>query len=260
MFGSGTALITLEQFVTLMSLVINETGGGLAPISERMQSAGGHPGLAYAFDAIPNLKSSYNKATNRTAGSLFRDAQYNAAHGQRALGNLLKGTTAPVWDGQVYPQGVPPTGFPTAEDPAQTGYIMEADFYKFRGRGLLQNTWRPAYVKLVTFIQQYAGTNAKVLEYKLKWAGQPADVAATRSTNAEWDDLFQNSDLVVAHQGIAQHNAGGGNYLRLSHDPQVLWGTAPGSVYHVGKTVSGGTTYAGLLRDRVRQVLVSLPA
>src|SRR5262249_43623367 len=156
----------------------NETGGSLLPLSEKMGTTG-HPGLSYAFDAISGKKISYNKTPNRTALTLFNNADYNAAHGQLALGATLRNTQDPVWSGQIYPQAT----ISTSEGPAETGYVQQADFYKFRGRGLIQTTFRSGYVKLVDFVQKYAGINPKVLEYRLRWNGQLADVVATRSSN-----------------------------------------------------------------------------
>jgi hypothetical protein len=114
-------------------------------------------------------------------------------------------------------------------------------------------------MKLIGFIQNYAGLNPKVLEYRLRWTGQVADVVATRSTNADWDDLFQHSDLLVPLVAIAQHNSGGSNYLRLSLNPTVLNGTANASIYNVGLKVSGSTGYATKFRARVQQILNAIP-
>jgi hypothetical protein len=254
LFAPNTTLITLEQFASLMSIIINETGGSLLPLSEKMGTTG-HPGLSYAFDVISGKKISYNKTPNRTALTLFNDADYNAAHGQLAMSATLRNTQDPVWAGQAYPQ---PT-VSTSEDPAQTGYIEQADFYKFRGRGLIQTTFRSGYVKLIGFIQNYAGLNSKVLEYRVRWTGQSADLVATRTTNADWDDLFQHSDLLVPLVAIAQHNSGGGNYLRLSLNPVILNGTGGGSIYNVGLKVSGSTGYATKFRTRVKQILNAIP-
>jgi len=130
------------QFVCLASIIINETGGTFAPISERYGRRG-HPGIAYLFDAIAGVKQSYNKAPNVPAGKLFNDRDFIAAHGDLPPAPRLKNTSDARWNGQAYPQGE----FSTSDRPAETGFIMETDFFKFRGRGLIQTTFRGNYLK-----------------------------------------------------------------------------------------------------------------
>ena len=132
MFDVGK--ISLLQFITLQSIVNNETGGKLLPLTEGVGSAG-HPGIAYAFDKIADRKKkSYNTlAGNKTCFKLFNDVNYNKAFGTLPLAAQLKNTTNPVWAGEVYPQTVS-----TSTNPAQSGYVLEADFFKFRGRGFIQ--------------------------------------------------------------------------------------------------------------------------
>lgn len=244
----GSQQINLLQFVSLMSVFVNEVGADLAPISERVGTKD-HPGLAYPFDRIPSLhKSSYNTdGSNWTAYKCFRDPSFIAAHSGKTLGAQLQNTTEEAWAGHVYPGG-----YPTAVDPASTGFVMEADFYKFRGRGLIQTTWRGSYLNLIRFVQSYAGTQAAISARTTAWAGMTPDVAANTSSNADWDDLFKHTDLEIACVAIAQHNAEAGNYLNLSSDVDVLnKRDAQGSIWRVGKRVSGGDAYADLLRSRV---------
>ncbi len=242
----GSANINLLQFLSLMSILINEVGADLAPISERIGTKD-HPGLAYAFDRISGKKRSYNvDGSNWTAHKCFNDADFVAAHGQKALGAQFQNTTDQRWRGYVYPAGVP-----TDVDPAVTGFVMEADFYKFRGRGLIQTTWRDAYKALIGFIQSYSGTQAAVLDRTRRWSGMTADKIASVSSNSDWDDLFMRSDLEIPCVAIAQHNRGG-NYLSLSTDPHVLNGREEhGSIWRVARTISGGDAYADLMRNRV---------
>jgi hypothetical protein len=243
----GTSQINLLQFASLMSILINEVGAKLAPIAELVGTQG-HPGIAYAFDSIPKLKASYNDGgSNWTALRCFNDPDFIAAHGAKALGDKLQKTTDARWSGHVYPQ----SDYPTSVDPARTGFILEADFYKFRGRGLIQTTWRGAYLNLIRFIQGYGGAQAEILARTTAWAGMAADKAANVSSNDDWDALFMNTNLEIACVAIAQHSSGAGDYLNLSGDVNVLNGKDKGSIWRMGRSISGGTAYADLFRQRV---------
>ena len=248
----GTTTITLEQFVALQSILINELGGRMAPITERMGRPG-HPGMAYLFDRIEGVKSSYNRAPNMTALQCFNDADFNAAHGALAPGARLATTTNQAWGGQQWPAGEP-------TDMATAPYIAQADFCKFRGRGLIQTTWRGAYASLVRWIQAYSGSSAKVNEYRTRWAGQDVQRVLTRSGNADWDDLFQQSGYAVPWAGVRLHNQGAGNYLAISADPAIRAGTGPGSFYNMGRRISGSASYGDLFRRRCQQILDGLAA
>lgn len=243
----GSSQINLLQFVSLMSIFINEVGGTLGPISEKVGMKG-HPGLAYAFDNIPEIpKTSYNDGgSNWTAYQCFRDPDFIDAHGRKALGDTLRNTDDARWSGHAYPDGVA-----TDVNPAITGFVMEADFYKFRGRGMIQTTWRAAYKRLIDFVQSYSGTQAEIVSRKQAWAGMSLDKAANISANADWDALFMKTDLEIPCVAIAQHSSQSGNYLNLSGDVNVLNGQASGSIWGMGKRISGGTKYANLFRSRV---------
>jgi hypothetical protein len=242
----GTPQINLIQFVALMSILVNEVGDTLGPIAERVGTKG-HPGLAYAFDHIAELnKASYNNGgTNWTAFRCFNDAGFIAAHGAKALGAQLQKTADPAWQGDSYP-----AGFPTAVDPTKAGFIMEADFYKFRGRGLIQTTWRDGYVRLIDYVQSYTGTQPVIMARKTAWARMTPDDAASASSNADWDDLFMHSGLEIPCVAIAKHNASKGNYLDLSGDLKVLNGKGAGSIWRMGRSINAGS-YADTFRSRV---------
>jgi hypothetical protein len=245
------------QFACLASIIINETGGSFTPISERYGRRG-HPGIAYLFDAIAGVKQSYNKAPNVPAGKLFNDRDFIAAHGDLAPAQRLKNTSDARWNGQAYPQGE----FPTSDKPNETGFIMEADFFKFRGRGLIQTTWRAAYLKLVTFVQRYTGDNPTIHTFKVVWRDMDAEKVASVSRNADWDQLFQKTDLIVACEAIRQHSAGSGRYLELAADAPTLnlvKGTR-GTIFNVGLRVSGSADYATLFRQRVLQICEAMMA
>jgi hypothetical protein len=249
-FGAGQ--IGLIQFVSLMSVAVHDRNGDLVSQTE-FSGRPGHPGLAYFFDSIPGVKGSYNVGPlNKTAGTCFRDTDFRQAHGSLALGNgQLAGTTDPVWDGTIYPQGM----VSTAESLQFTGFVTQADFYKFRGRGIIQTTWRTSYATLVSFIQSYVCGNQVVLDRKADWAGLGRDIVLTCSTNAVGDDLF--AELELAWNAIRLFGLSKGDFLTMNLTAADLNGKGPGSIYNVGLQMNGAP-YAATLRSRVMQILNGL--
>lgn len=267
----GLPQISLAQFICLQSIFINEVGADMLPITEKV-GRNNHPGLAYPFNIIRETKTvlvnkvptkkevlvkgvSYNsKPLSKTAMELFNDALYIETHGHLPQADRLKNTSDTRWASSSYPQ----QEFPTSTDPLESGFIREADFFKFRGRGFIQTTWRANYILIIKFVQAYEGQNAKVLSYKNKWTGRDADDVATISTNDDWDDLFQHSDLLIPCVGISSHNRASGNYLRLSPSLEAIIGEGVGSIFRMGLKISGSRAYASLFRSRVIQMMVTL--
>lgn len=252
---------TLLEVLAYTGVFIQETGGTFLPKCEAFGNAR-RPGIAYLFDNFlisdssghSFQKASYNTGrANRTAGSLFRDPLYNRAHKHRPLGDKLAGTDNPIWDGEDYPDEV----FPCSGQPEETGYILEADFFKFRGRGFIQTTWRENYLGLVRFVQAYTGKQAVMLRYREAWAGLPPDEVCTTSSNADWDALFQQSDLVLPCAAVLLH-AQGSRYLPLALDAATANGTGPGSVARMGQRINGSLGYGRLLCERVGQMAAQM--
>jgi hypothetical protein len=232
------------QFLALMAIFANECRANFKPVAERMGRTG-FPGLTYLYEAIPGLKRSYNTlAGNRTAFACFRSAAFIASHGHRVLGDRLANTNDPVWNGPVYPRAA----FPSAPNEAETGFIMEADFMKFRGRGFIQTTGRANYAKLIAFIQNYDGDNNVVDFYQAAWQGLSVNDAADTSSNEDWDRLFQETDLIIATEAVRTHNVASGNYLALTGDPDA-------AIRRMGKRISGGDAYAAKYRDRMEALI-----
>jgi hypothetical protein len=245
----GTATITLEQFVALQCIILNELGGSMTPVSEFT----GPAGLAYLYNATG--KASYNTGPlSHSALVCFSDPVFLAAHQGKAFGPELANTQDPVWGGNVYPADRYPT------DMTAAGMIAEADFCKFRGRGMIQTTWRTGYLPLIGFVQGYTGSQATVLGYTTRWAGMSRDDVASSSSNADWDDLYQHSDYLIPSKAISLHSQGGGGYLAISTDPAVRTGTGQGSFHNMGKKISGNPAYGTTFQGRCAQILDSLPA
>jgi hypothetical protein len=246
-FGCDT---TPMQFICLMSIFANEVRGNFTPATERMGVAG-HPGMAYLFDRIEGKKRSYNTLpTNKTAFDCFNHPSFIAAHSTRPLAARLRRTTDRRWVGDAWP-----ADFPTDPDPAVTGFICQADFVKFRGRGFIQTTGRDNYVPLIDFVKAYRGDNSTIDYHRHTWGAKTAGEIAYETTNEDWDRLFRDTDLIVAAEAIRVHSAASGNYLRLGADAATLDGTGPGSVYYMGLRIGGSQGYAGLFKERVAAVL-----
>jgi hypothetical protein len=268
------AKITALDFAGLMCIVLNETEGDFSAHPERCgkgrrDTRGPHPGLAYAFDKIIDVKSSYNTlGGNRRAGDLFNDAEYIRAHG--SLGGATRlanhgGDFGNAWSSAYYPQAE----FSTAEDLGENGFIMQADFYKFRGRGVIQTTARESYVRVISYIQKYAGTNSVLGEIKTRWSGLSRDVAASVSTDADWNLIFAQGEILA--RAVRLHSgAGTSDYLTMNRQASILLdvpaklehGVAagmPGSIYFMGRRISGRYSYGGgLYRDRVLGMLSTM--
>lgn len=174
-------------------------------------------GLDYFFEANWHTpkgdlirKKSYNKLSeNRTAGALFADQDYLNAH-QELLptAGMTWGINDAAWRGDDYRA----TKAPTSVSLAETEFIRQADFYKFRGRGYIQTTNRANYRSLARLLRQnldlLPSPHWSLVE---SWGPENAsdaalDTALTRSRDNQWNDLFEMSGGVVAHLGVRAFN------------------------------------------------------
>jgi hypothetical protein len=264
--------ITALDFAAFTAISINETGGHLWAHPERggrgrSDAAGNHPGLAYFFDTIQftpqRRKASYNHLSGgRTAGWCFDNNDFIDAHGSLAGAGQLAhhgNDWGGAWNGRLYPQG----SFSTAEDAAVNGFIMQADFHKFRGRGLIQTTGRPSYARVVRWIKGYAGSNTLLLDCKRRWAALTDDVACTRSRTEEWDRVFEQPEMLA--KGLSLHAGTTDDYRRMSTTAATLLNVPTGggnprgqtgSIYAMGRRISGSSAYgSGIYRQRVLALL-----
>ncbi|WP_156132318.1 S8 family serine peptidase [Paraburkholderia terrae] len=275
--------ISALEFASLMCITLNETDGDFtnrAETSGRNQQGftdahGRHPGLAYFYDRIllhapSQWKASYNRLSgNRTAGSLFNDEAFVRAHGQRGGAQAIahRGDEfGGAWNSEYYPQDQ----FTTDEKAPETEFVRQADFYKFRGRGVIQTTGRSQYLPIAKWIQAYSGSDTTLIEKKKLWAPISAVDAATGSSNDDWDQIFNSRETLARAVGF---HAGSGrtDYRIMSRDVSVLMDTPQaaadgkpvagrqGSIFYMGHRISGNRIYAaGAYRDRVLAMLQAM--
>ncbi|MCB0527339.1 MAG: hypothetical protein H6575_07920 [Lewinellaceae bacterium] len=247
--------ISVIDFASLMCIAINETGGRFRSVTEicgrgaKDRNGVRHSGLAYAFDRIPGIKKSYNTiAGNVSAFDCFASPVFCAAHASLGLAGTLAGSddpTAidPVWKGETYPSD----RFQTVEDLVETGFVMQADFYKFRGRGPIQITGRAPYRKIVQYILSYEGTNPVLNKYKNRWQSLSADDACYASSDLDWDEIFAQKRIVALSLRIyADLASPSRNMLVISKDLDSLNDDKrrAGSIWNIGRTISGSSRYA----------------
>lgn len=250
MWGRPASLV---EVIALSTIILNETGGNYSPRTELIGTVG-HPGLSYCFDRIPGLKRSYNTlATNRTCLDLFNDPTYFQAHKERALADRFAMTKNQAWAGEIWPAGVP-----TDPHGDGAGWLSEADFYKFRGRGFIQTTGRANYMQLIKWVQEWEGVDAILYLLKSRWTGLSPDAIASTTTNEEMNLLFGNTGGVIPAVAVALHNFASGHYLGLSPNFYELISLGAGSLYQMGFRISGSVVYASNFAGRVRAILESL--
>lgn len=256
--------INFIEFLALNTIIINETGGlFIAKIPEKVNSITKptSPGIAYAFDRIPGTKKSYNTLTdvsNKTALELFSDFHFKDAHGKLPFGEKatgLRDTTNSKWAGDKFPSDIFLNNLAKAVDPNSPTFINEADFFKFRGRGYIQVTGRSIYKSIIQFILNYKGQNTKINQYKNLWTSAPflknLDIIATRTSNTQWDDLFANTELLIAIRSIREHAEGAGRYQYIP-DLNTDAGKVLDKVLNVARRISGNASeYVELYKNRI---------
>jgi hypothetical protein len=252
--------LTLMEFLAYMAVFINEVAGSLRNKSESYGSKG-HPGIAYLFDKVkltsPGTgktwtKASYNTGTaNRTAFDLFNDNYFIDAHRGKTLGQVLAGTNENVWGGSSYPID----RYPSSGDANKTGFILESDFFKFRGRGLIQTTWRSNYAAVAKFVKENPKSSKVVEAYSKAWANAEIDEVLSTSSNGDWDRLFEDNRKVVLVEAIKIHERSSG-YANLSTKSNIN-GKNLGSLAFMGESI-GGRGYGQRLKGRVRQICLAL--
>ncbi len=131
---TGKPSITVNEFIGHFAIIYNETGGTFKPVTEKGPNWADPDDFrndAYFFMAIPGKKRSYNQGPqNMPAGDLLRD-----------WGVISRDEDVEAWNST--------TEYPINQPEDVRRRARDCDFYKFRGRGLNQITWRTGYTHFV---------------------------------------------------------------------------------------------------------------
>lgn len=194
--------LTPFEFVGLFCIFYNETGGTLRSLAEL-------GGPAYCFGTNGGAKASYNSRANgnRKAGDQLLEA---GAIGPEEVAQ---------WNGTVWP------------DPPKDGPLwraaLECDFFKYRGHGLCQITWRAGHKLYVE----------PVLNVDID----------TLSTQELDDSMTRDPECYSRAAAL------------FFHDPSwagpAFAATRSGNYNALGRKVSGSATYAMTFEKRCRVLL-----
>lgn len=202
--------LSLHEFIAVFMIMCNETGGSFKPVGE-------YGGPKYMFEA--GKKASYNNhGGNRGAGD-----QLKAKHLLSDAGEIAK------WNGKVWPD--PPKGS------ALYNASLECDFYKYRGHGLIQTTFRPAYHGTVDPI--------------LKKLGKPT---CDEMTTAQMEKVILDTPEVYLGMVKKYFNTGSWKNWMAALNEEVP------NFFDVGWHVSGGKEYGRLYEWRCKTLLEAIKA
>jgi len=200
--------LTLNEFLTFFCIFYNETGGSMVPVSE-MGSA------RYMFESTSGGKASYNQSPNRKAGDQL----------------LARGYISPddvaAWNST--------TTYPNPSDETLKAQARECDFFKYRGRGLIQLTWRDAYQRVVDPLLTANGYNV-----------------CDDLTEAELGRIIRTDPRIYLPMVKGFFRRISATFANVNREPPNWTST--------GNAVAGGSAYGPLLQWRCETLLAAMEA
>jgi hypothetical protein len=250
--------VSLLEYIAYSCIFVHETGGRISRSAETINPPPPFdpPGIAYLFDRhqptrSKSPKQSYNARPNRTCKELFNDDLFISRFGSLPVAAHVVKTDDDAWARTKFPRN-----FPSSSNPAETGILLECDFYKFRGRGLIQTTWRDNYISLANVLRflrevgyDFTREINDILDFWIN-SSMTADQFCTYSSTRDWDTIFStDASSAIA---VKQHAHARG-YGVLSDDLATLNAghTTRGSILHFGYKINKSPEYRHNLRERI---------
>ncbi|MEX3981847.1 hypothetical protein AB4Y45_23030 [Paraburkholderia sp. EG287A] len=261
----GTGSISAPQFIALMCINIQECLGNFWANPELVGKTGG---LKYCYEAKKGIKNSYNtNSGNLSAYTLFTDDIYVNAHKgpDNGYDQVVTGGVDPAWKGGIWP-----TKFTDDSPDAQTDFIAQCDFYKLRGRGVIQTTTRSNYRSLLQYLAS-GGIAADTVIMKrvseLSQAGTESGSPSTADLNrvltecksTELDDFFSDPRILAAAVCDYIKNCNDPSCFQLSNSANILGASADihGSYFRVGSCINGGN-YPAAVSSKIIAMTIAL--